>query len=1251
MDDVDAFLASLDRFSAPTIDAGIQRQQSQQVCAQGRSAATQPGERSSGVAYAISRRRPRSGSTESEDRPCSSTNAEPHAHTVVDVDSPTYASDASSVHSAIRTWWCVRCSAENSRHMQSCAVCHRRRHRVEGPRPHLTAPHAQQPAPQLRTTSQQASSHVDKMAGGNSTGWEPDVFAGPGEVSCPRCTFLNPSSRRACGMCEGPLPLPPPPPSTPDAAPILFSAGVGEASSSSVATVAPSAAALAAVPSVTLPGLGSGGATRPSAYTTSRSAPLPQTLSTSADADRGGSRGTTAATLKSSSAGREQRTHVMQEGARETLQLSRVAIRRNENKSGSDTSSESDEDSSAETSDASSDSDWDGQQTPHDESQDHRELVRFLETLQSVQFDDLPLAAVPTSMRVRAQLRPFQLQALYWLLKREQQQQQPLQQDDLLDYNGNAHPVVPMKDSGLSSVAGPAKPDDGGLNHWLGHSVELSDTSTTPSTSKDVSRTVRGGIFADFMGLGKTRTLISLCEAARAPHVDRVTGSLVESTATLIVCPTSLLTQWVEELRCCVERPASTPLRILVYYGARKRRLTLFQVAQSYDYVITTYQTLTHEQPPLALSKTVGGDGGGGPALTSRLQNNRDGFFGGFGPYDDTDEFSTGDAEAYNVDRHLQTEVGKLFMIRWARIILDEAHYIRNMRTRQSRSCLRLSGVCKWAVTATPVLNSLNDLYPLLRFLEVPHFSSLQWWNDEIVRYFNQDPRHPRPVTALSILFRSILLRRTPDSLVDGKPILDLPPKRVVTHTVALSREETQFYKAIHTKATEKLNALRQRDAFTPYSPLATFTTAFEMLVRCRQTCLHPYIVVAALRKCHRPPNGALAGRDGGDARMADTKSEAAMGNGAALLQAQREQQQRREAEQRTALALDQFIQCVVLRRLRITKANEFVQSLVDEIKQQKLESRECIICLDTVNRPAILPCAHVYCEECITHALEATRRCPLCKRSTKMAEVLLVPLELLDSAQLPAGPGCGSCGAVAVKRNGHGSEDKMGSGGAEGVPPDVPADLDLTNVANWGLHLSSKTSYLVDTITRLPPADKVVVFSTFLTYLRYAQHWLEGSGIACAIYSGSMTMKQKGLLLERFRDAAHPDSPRVLLATTSSCGVGLNLTCANHCFLMEPSWNSGTEEQALNRIHRIGQTKPVTVIKLVADGTIEQNISQLCERKRALSGYCFGSGGAGGGGDGRLRTADLLALFAPEEEESSESSGKDDDSDEAEGE
>ncbi|KAG5500512.1 hypothetical protein JKF63_03606 [Porcisia hertigi] len=1268
MEDADAFLASLLQFSSPTIDAGIQQQQGQRS-----GAVTSPGASASSTVTPRSsqqqrRRRQRDDGIGdallSEGSPewplASSSDVADRNHgtlhrSAASVSSPAPAappSHAQNVRStnSSGTWWCARCTAGNTADMLSCALCHRRRHRVEGPPPTSSSGSFLSSAspvglPATLPGSSQSFTAPPADARGEWPGCEPVVVPGPGEVSCPRCTFFNSSSRRTCEMCDGALP-----PSSShlsvSATPFTTTANDGGAFQGAIGT-----------PTVMPSGL-------PSGLGVASASSVPSTVLAEL---RGHGRqlGEGSPICQRPVSPKAGPPVALQECDRATLSFSPVSVGSRSTQSSSSNSSDSDDDDDDDVGESG------------DEWCDERETAAHDTALQSVKFDTLPCAAVPATMQARAELRPFQLQALHWLLSREQPQcprtrvatedtVTPMMKMDLANsfergaqscgdggedvcYTGSGRPASGTRGGALcqcgdfdaekccraasaSRAMRPASslPTDGAID-MISSSGTEGERSPLPG-GQDTMRAVRGGVFADYMGLGKTRTLIALCEAARHPRIDRVTGSLVESTATLVVCPASLLSQWEREIKHCVERPVGAPLRILVYYGARKRRLSLFQVAQSYDYVLTTYQTLCHNEPPVSRFGPRDNNGGltssgGVPAAMATDLSNLDDF--------GADSSSSASAMEYDVDRRLQTKVGTLFMIRWGRIILDEAHYIRNMRTHQSRACLKLSGVCRWVVTATPVQNSLNDLFPLLRFLDVPHFSSLSWWNNEIVRYYNLDPHHPRPVTALSILFGSILLRRTPDSIVDGKPILALPPKRTITHTVKLSREETRFYQSIHTKATEKLNALRDLEAYATRTPLATFTTAFEMLVRCRQTCLHPYIVVAALRRCHRLPSAEVDTSGGATLTGVDLVSATS-----SVASSEAAQKQQREADAQRTRLIDAFIQTVVLRRLRTIKTREFVQSLVDEIKHQKLESRECIICLDTVNRPAILPCAHVFCEECIMHALGATRRCPLCKRNSKPSELLLVPMEVLQ--RTTQGPQAALDG---------------GSRGADSRPntcdmaPEVPLSLDLTDMSNWNIQLSSKTQYLIDTIRRLPADDKVVVFSSFLVYLRCAEHWLRAAGVSCAIYSGSMTMKQKQTLLELFHNAAHPASPRVLLATTSSCGVGLNLTCANHCFLMEPSWNPGTEEQALNRIYRIGQTKAVTITKLIADDTVEQNISQLCERKRALSGYCFrdgvagvaaAGGGRGEGGDGRLRTSDLLELFAPEK---STSSSVDDDS------
>ena len=97
------------------------------------------------------------------------------------------------------------------------------------------------------------------------------------------------------------------------------------------------------------------------------------------------------------------------------------------------------------------------------------------------------------------------------------------------------------------------------------------------------------------------------------------------------------------------------------------------------------------------------------------------------------------------------------------------------------------------------------------------------------------------------------------------------------------------------------------------------------------------------------------------------------------------------------------------------------------------------------------------------------------------------------------------------------------------------------------------------------------------------------------------------------------------MLISLKAGGTGLNLTAADHVFLMDPWWNPAAEAQAADRAHRIGQTRPVTVYRLVAQNTVEERILELQQKKRALFDAALGEAEAGAA----LTKDDLLQLLA----------------------
>jgi SNF2 family DNA or RNA helicase len=105
--------------------------------------------------------------------------------------------------------------------------------------------------------------------------------------------------------------------------------------------------------------------------------------------------------------------------------------------------------------------------------------------------------------------------------------------------------------------------------------------------------------------------------------------------------------------------------------------------------------------------------------------------------------------------------------------------------------------------------------------------------------------------------------------------------------------------------------------------------------------------------------------------------------------------------------------------------------------------------------------------------------------------------------------------------------------------------------------------------------------------------------GITFCRLDGKMSEAERHVSIQTFQT---DNSIIVFLATIGAGGVGITLTAANHVFIMEPGWNPQAEEQAIDRVHRIGQTQPVRVLRLIADDTVEVWIRKYAKTKMKLA-------------------------------------------------
>ncbi|WAR20822.1 TTF2-like protein [Mya arenaria] len=253
-----------------------------------------------------------------------------------------------------------------------------------------------------------------------------------------------------------------------------------------------------------------------------------------------------------------------------------------------------------------------------------------------------------------------------------------------------------------------------------------------------------GGILADDMGLGKTLTMISLM----AKQLDK---AIVKSSATLVVCPASLIHQWRTEIerRC---RPGL--LRVCMYHGPTREKNVL--KLASHDVVITTYNIIGKE---VILDED---DKNGEKPVT-----------------DDKDEES--DKEQSEETKKANRDMPNIMKIAWERVILDEAHNIKNHKAIQSRAVCRLRAGFRWALTGTPIQNDLLDI--------CSPFDEYKVWKRQV------DTGSSSGHNRLNVLVKTLLLRRTKTQTgASGKPLVPLPEKTSTTHELVLSDQERRVY-------------------------------------------------------------------------------------------------------------------------------------------------------------------------------------------------------------------------------------------------------------------------------------------------------------------------------------------------------------------------------------------------------------------------------------------------------------------------
>jgi SNF2 family DNA or RNA helicase len=170
----------------------------------------------------------------------------------------------------------------------------------------------------------------------------------------------------------------------------------------------------------------------------------------------------------------------------------------------------------------------------------------------------------------------------------------------------------------------------------------------------------------------------------------------------------------------------------------------------------------------------------------------------------------------------------------------------------------------------------------------------------------------------------------------------------------------------------------------------------------------------------------------------------------------------------------------------------------------------------------------------------------------------------------------------------------------------------------------SSKLNTFLQIVDELSEnKHRALVFSQFVTHLSLVRKALDAKGIKYSYLDGSTSGNERERLVKNFQAGEN----QLFLISLKAGGLGLNLTSADFVIHLDPWWNPAVEDQASDRAHRIGQTKPVTVYRLVAENTIEEKILKLHSTKRNMAELLL----EGSDQSGKLSLKELVNLIKGE--------------------
>ncbi|RMZ79161.1 hypothetical protein DV738_g3421, partial [Chaetothyriales sp. CBS 135597] len=661
-----------------------------------------------------------------------------------------------------------------------------------------------------------------------------------------------------------------------------------------------------------------------------------------------------------------------------------------------------------------------------------------------------------------------------------------------------------------------------------------------------------GGILADDMGLGKT--VMALANIINgSPN-----GPEDSPRATLIVAPASLTSQWFSEVVKHVDMKRPPGQRVMVYRSAQSAYSSHAEFFLGlHDIVITSYNELNKSMPNNKPPKDL---------VTSR-------------------------AKEEWFEEYFKTHRGALHRVKWLRIVLDEAHAIKNHESKTSNAAYRLNAKYRWALSGTPVQNSLTEFFAYFRFLRVRGTGDFKLFKKNYCKRGSE-----KALERLRVRLEGFVIRRTHKDILFGRPIIQLPPIENRTVELEFSLVEKEIYDIVHMRFKTRVEKWKKTMAGSQV-PIS-YSAIYVLLLRLRQLTAHILLIEKTLNDLLEAEDldrlWNLVGREQSQLGDGDRKLLHGL---EMILKVRKEANNQRNSQ---GAPLDTGLPELQSHKQRDSalsrRFHEYHAAMLhDNLLEMANQLSLCQLCRNPPKNPRITSCCHVYCLDCIevlTNEASAAgsdkATCAECSVQFDKTEELTiagdVPVEVEQSqqsqqAEADEQESCPRCGSS------HSSSDKSFDWYRyRPVPRSTKMAAVVKQMEEWFATKDEKGN-----------ENKVLVFSQFKGVLKAFSSICNENGWKHEVFHGEMSMEARSRAVETF---SSDKSCKALLAGMKCGGVGLNLTAANKVILIDLWWNVAAETQAFCRVFRIGQERPCEVVRFAIKSTIDIQILRMQERK-----------------------------------------------------